>query len=125
MRLKALDPVGCGTDPDAVASVLAQPPEAVRSAIRWQRDFYTPDTAVVRCGPMVSRRLGIGRRVVPQWRISDKPVRIVVGAFAAGQPNRDLLLSPDHAMFFDGALIPIKYLLNGDTVHHVPAREVT
>ena len=71
----------------------------------------------------------IGHRRVDCHRHDDpasiRPVRIVAGAFAAGQPARDLLLSPDHAVFFDGALIPIKYLLNGATVHQVPAREVT
>jgi Hint domain len=71
----------------------------------------------------------IGHRRVDCDRHADPasilPMRIATGAFAPGQPARDLLLSPDHAVFFDGALIPIKYLLNGDTVHQVPAREVT
>ena len=36
------------------------------------------------------------------------PVRVAAGAFAADLPRRDLLLSPDHAVFVDGALIPIR-----------------
>jgi hypothetical protein len=44
------------------------------------------------------------------------PVRVQAGAFAAGVPHRDLLLSPDHAVFIDGVLIPIRYLVNGATI---------
>ena len=44
------------------------------------------------------------------------PVRVRANAFAAGQPGRDLLLSPDHAVFVDGVLIPVRYLLNGATI---------
>lgn len=44
------------------------------------------------------------------------PVRIVAGAFAPGVPVRDLLLSPDHAVAFQGSLIPVRYLVNGDSV---------
>jgi len=31
-------------------------------------------------------------------------------------PARDLLLSPDHAVFIDGVLIPVRYLINGSTI---------
>jgi hypothetical protein len=41
------------------------------------------------------------------------PIRILAGAFGPGTPARDLLLSPDHAVFVDGVLIPVKYLVNG------------
>jgi hypothetical protein len=44
------------------------------------------------------------------------PVRILAGAFAPGVPARDLRLSPDHAVFYDGALVPVRYLLNGATI---------
>jgi hypothetical protein len=45
-----------------------------------------------------------------------RPVRILAGAFAPGLPERDLLLSPDHALFIDGHLIEAKTLVNGVTV---------
>ena len=35
--------------------------------------------------------------------------------------RRDLVLSPDHAVFVDGALIPVRYLLNGATIVQEPA----
>ena len=53
------------------------------------------------------------------------PVRIRAGAFAPGQPARDLLLSPDHAVFADGVLIPVRCLLNGTTISQEPAPEIT
>lgn len=45
-----------------------------------------------------------------------RPVRILPGAFAPGLPRRLLRLSPDHALFLEGRLIPVKYLLNGATI---------
>jgi Hint domain len=53
------------------------------------------------------------------------PVRIQAGAFGRGRPRRDLYLSPDHAVYLQGALIPAKHLVNGSTVRHVPFERVT
>jgi hypothetical protein len=47
------------------------------------------------------------------------PVRIAAHAFGMGRPARPLLLSRDHAVFIDGFLIPVRYLLNGATVAQV------
>ena len=44
------------------------------------------------------------------------PVRVRRGAFADGMPHRDLLLSPDHAVFVDGKLICARQLINGTTI---------
>jgi hypothetical protein len=44
------------------------------------------------------------------------PVRVRANSFANRIPHRDLLLSPDHAVFIDGVLIPIRYLINGRTI---------
>ena len=53
------------------------------------------------------------------------PVRVAAGAFGAGQPARDLYLSPDHAVFVDGGLIPVRYLLNGATIAQLPSARAT
>jgi hypothetical protein len=45
-----------------------------------------------------------------------RPIRVCRGAIAPGQPHRDLLVSPDHALFIDGVLIPAKLLVNGMTI---------
>ena len=44
------------------------------------------------------------------------PVRIRAGAFGGGMPRRDLVLSPQHAIFHGGALFPINTLINGRSV---------
>jgi hypothetical protein len=53
------------------------------------------------------------------------PVRVLTDTFAPGMPQRDLLLSADHAVFVDGILIPIKYLINGATILQEARDEVT
>jgi T5SS/PEP-CTERM-associated repeat protein/uncharacterized repeat protein (TIGR03803 family) len=52
------------------------------------------------------------------------PVRVRAGAFGAGRPHADLFLSPDHAVFVDGVLIPVRYLRNGDTIRQERADSV-
>jgi len=52
------------------------------------------------------------------------PIRIARGAFAPGMPHRDLVLSPDHAVYVDGVLVPVRRLLNGTTIVHAPVDSV-
>jgi hypothetical protein len=44
------------------------------------------------------------------------PVRICADAFGPGRPRRDLILSPNHALYVDGQLIAVRHLLNGATI---------
>jgi len=41
------------------------------------------------------------------------PIHVRAGTFGAGLPHRDLLLSPDHAVYVDAVLIAIRTLVNG------------
>ena len=54
-----------------------------------------------------------------------QPVRIAAHAFDLGRPRRDLFVSPDHSVFVDGILIPVRYLLNDATVRQVDFAMVT
>jgi hypothetical protein len=47
------------------------------------------------------------------------PVRVRAGAFGPNEPRRDLFLSPDHAVFVEGVLVPIKHLINGAAIAQV------
>ena len=53
------------------------------------------------------------------------PVRVSAGAFGHAAPERDLWLSPDHAVCIDGVLVPIRYLSStGATIAQRPCRHV-
>ena len=71
----------------------------------------------------------IGHRRVDCLRHPDprqvRPVRIAAHVFGRGLPKRDLFLSPDHAVFVNGVLIPVKYLINGRGIRQMAVRQVT
>lgn len=53
------------------------------------------------------------------------PVRVQAGALGDHVPLHDLVLSPDHAVFVDAALVPIRHLVNGVTIRQKTRPEVT
>jgi hypothetical protein len=54
-----------------------------------------------------------------------QPIRVQAHAFGPGRPERDLWLSPDHAVRVDRVLIPIRYLAIGATVRQEAVDSVT
>ncbi|MFM9861511.1 Hint domain-containing protein [Pseudoxanthobacter sp. M-2] len=76
-------------------------------------------------------RLADGRAVPVRWLgvqtivkvfaepLRSFPIRIAAGALGEGLPVRDLFVSPDHALFLDGALVQAGALVNGSTVCRV------
>jgi hypothetical protein len=67
------------------------------------------------------RRVDCGRHPTPR---EVYPVRVRAGAFTDDVPRRDLLLSPDHAVYIDDVLIPIRSLINGATIVQVAVDEI-
>ncbi len=53
------------------------------------------------------------------------PVRVRAGSFGEGAPQRDLWLSPEHAVFAGNVLIPVRHLINGATITQEPRDAVT
>jgi len=53
------------------------------------------------------------------------PIRIAPHAFGKGLPRRELFLSPDHAIYAEGVLIPVSHLVNGTTVRQIKVKTVT
>lgn len=54
-----------------------------------------------------------------------RPVSIAAHAFGPGMPARALDLSPDHAIYAEGVLVPVKHLINGTTICEQRVKQVT
>lgn len=92
---------------------------ATPSGNRAVEDLRANDLLLTRAG--VARPIRwVGRRHINLIRhghpLHLQPVRILADAFAPGIPSRDLRLSPAHAVFLDGVLVPVELLVNGATI---------
>jgi Hint domain-containing protein len=70
----------------------------------------------------------IGRRNLRRapgkvWSADVLPIKIVRSALAEGVPHRDLYLSSQHALYFDGLLVTVGSLVNGSTIVRCDADE--
>jgi len=69
------------------------------------------------------REIELGAQLRPE---AVRPVIIEAGALGEGVPARELRLSPDHALYLDGVLVPAKALINWANIRQDhAARRVT
>ncbi len=60
--------------------------------------------------------IGFGRDLLTRANRLARPIIVRQGALADGVPTRDLYLTHGHALYLDGALIPVEHLVNHKTI---------
>ncbi|MDE8348049.1 MAG: Hint domain-containing protein [Acidocella sp.] len=93
---------------------------------------YKPVEAFKPNDPIITLN-GVRRRVCwVGWRTLDlggkpaaSPVRFAAGALGPGVPARPVYLSPLHAVYLQGVLVPACHLVNGATITETPQAAVT
>lgn len=99
-------------------------------------EITTPDgpkpVEALRPGQAITLHAGAAAEIAwIGWRTLESPdahvgpIRVQAHTFGFGQPARDLYLSPEHAVFTNGVLIPIKALVNGHSIAPVTMPKVT
>jgi hypothetical protein len=69
----------------------------------------------------------VGRQTVStRFHMAERlqPVRVRAGALGGGLPERDLVLTADHALLVDGLLVNAGALVNGGSIDWVPVSEL-
>ena len=89
-------------------------------------DLAIGDEVVTFCGAArsikwIGRRAYDGRFVAANRAVL--PIRIEAGALDDGAPARDLWVSPEHALYIGGVLVPAGLLVNGMTIRQVESVE--
>ncbi len=113
-------PIPCFASGTRIATGAGEVPvERLRIGDRIVAHFGAPLRSVVWLG---SRRVDCRRHARP---LDVWPVRIMAGALGRGRPHRDLWLSPEHAVYLCGVLIPVRLLINGSTIEQVQLDVIT
>lgn len=114
LDLQQMDVLGFSTACFAEGTTLATlhgsiPVEALRPGMT----LLTASGAVRPVRWIGHRRVDLTRHPAPDEVC---PIRVRAGALGEGVPRRDLRLSPEHALFLDGGLVPARLLVNGCSI---------
>lgn len=77
-------------------------------------DLVTTATGAQRPVKWIGKLVSRPARHRRPWEVN--PVHVRPDAFGPGMPSRDVRLSPGHAVFVDGVLVPVGHLVNGATI---------
>jgi hypothetical protein len=89
---------------------------ATPSGIQKIEDLRIGDLVeVVGKAPQEIRWIGRQLRMIDHSKVNT-PIKVNAGALSEGVPSKDLFVSPDHAIFFDGLLATARSLVNNDSV---------
>ncbi len=86
---------------------------------RLIEDLRIGDEVVTLSGPKAIKWIGYNKYTKDEdrrWQEGVMPIRVARFALDDYAPHRDLYLSPQHCVFINDALIPVKYLANGTSI---------
>lgn len=81
--------------------------------VRNEDGTFRPDTV-----KWVGKKKAQIRAVNAHPDVAGYPVRIQKGALAEGVPFKDLLVTPEHCLFINGAFVPVRMLVNGNSISY-------
>jgi hypothetical protein len=100
----------------------------VRGAVPVE-GLHPGDQVCTLLGGDTTKVVWVGRRVVDCARHPEPakvwPIRIAAHTFGEGVPSADLILSPDHALFVERVLIPVRLLVNGGSIRQELADKIS
>jgi hypothetical protein len=113
-------PIPCFAAGTRIATDIGEVPvEHLRVGDRVVVHFGAPLRSVIW---RALRRVDCRRHPSPEYVW---PVRIIAGALGPERPRRDLWLSPEHAIYLCGVMIPVRLLTNGSTIAQVQVDAIT
>ena len=114
---------------DAIDTVICLAKSTLISTPKGHRKIETlsiGDEVMTENGSIVSVKW-IGRQTIPTVFCLAARVRLVrvrAGALGDGLPERDLVLTADHALMVEGLLVNAGALVNGSSIENVPVSEL-
>jgi hypothetical protein len=82
-------------------------------------DLRVGDVVLTLSGPKAVKWIGYNKYIKEEdrrWQARVMPIRVARFAIDDDAPRRDLYISREHCVFFNGALIPVKHLVNGTSI---------